>query len=94
MLDTGLLRIKLNGTWTPFLLFGGVAQIKNDQIVVLAKDVEEFIDLELRKAAEELEKATLAFETIVTSKDRIDIFLELKKANARVQGIKYLSKKI
>jgi len=94
MLQTGLLRIKLNGTWTPFILFGGVAQIKNDHVVILAKDIEELIDFELRKAANELEKIVIAFEELVTEKERIDIVEKLKKANARVQGIKYLSKKI
>ena len=54
----------------------------------------QFIDFELRRAANELEKIVAAFEELVTDKERIDIVEKLKKANARVQGIKYLSKKI
>jgi len=93
-LDTGLLRIKLNGAWTPIILCGGLAEVYRNRVTVLVNDVEEFIDTELRKAAEKLEEATLAVEKVEGSKDRIDASLELKKANARVQGLNYLSKKI
>jgi len=92
-LDTGLLRIKLDETWTPIILCGGLAEIDRNRVTVLVNDVEEFTDIELREATKELEKATLAVENAETSKDRLDASVELKKANARVQGINYLSKK-
>lgn len=92
-LDTGLLRIKLDETWTPIILCGGLAEIDQNRVTVLVNDVEEFTDIELRGATKELEKATLAVENAETSKDRLDASVELKKANARVQGISYLSKK-
>ena len=92
-LDTGLLRIKLDDTWTPIILCGGLAEIDRNRVTVLVNDVEEFTNIELREATKELEQATLAVEKAETSKDRLDASLELKKANARVQGINYLSKK-
>jgi|TARA_B110000238_G_scaffold189370_1_gene221408 F-type H+-transporting ATPase subunit epsilon len=92
-LDTGLLRIKLDETWTPIILCGGLAEIDRNRVTVLVNDVEEFTDIELREATAELEKATLAVENAESSKDRLDASVELKKANARVQGINYLSKK-
>ena len=92
-LDTGLLRIKVEETWTPIILCGGLAEIDSNRITVLVNDVEEFSDVELRNATEELEKATFAIEQAESSKERLDASIELKKANARVQGIKYLSKK-
>ena len=56
------------------------------------------IDVELRDATKQLEEATVAataaIENSEDSKDRLDASVELKKANARVQGINYLSKKI
>lgn len=88
-LDTGLLRIKLDETWTPIILCGGLAEIDRNRVTVLVNDVEEFTDIELREATKELEKATLAVENAETSKDRLDASVELKKANARVQGINY-----
>jgi F-type H+-transporting ATPase subunit epsilon len=92
-LDTGLLRIKLDETWTPIILCGGLAEVDRNRVTVLVNDVEEFTDMELREATNELEKATLAVENAETSKDRLDASVELKKANARVQGLNYLSKK-
>ena len=60
-------------------------------------DVEELFDVELRDATRQLEEATMAatsaIENAEDSKDRLDASVELKKANARVQGLGYLSKK-
>jgi uncharacterized membrane protein YdfJ with MMPL/SSD domain len=67
--------------------------IVNKKIDLIINDVEEFTSMELREATKELELATLAVEKAETSKDRLDASVELKKANARVQGINYLSKK-
>jgi len=89
-LDTGLLRIKLDDTWTPIILCGGLAEIDRNRVTVLVNDVEEFTNIELREPTKELEEATLAVEKAETSKDRLDASVELKKANARVQGINYL----
>jgi F-type H+-transporting ATPase subunit epsilon len=97
-LDTGLLRIKLDEAWTPIILCGGLAEIDRNRVTVLVNDVEEFVDVELREATQQLEEATaaatIAIEKAENSKDRLDASLELKKANARVQGLSYLSKKI
>ena len=93
-LDTGLLRIKLEETWTPIILCGGLAEIDRNRVTVLVNDVEEFNDVELLKATKKLEEATLALEQAETSKDILDASIDLKKANARVQGLNYLSKKI
>jgi len=90
-LDTGLLRIKLDETWTPIILCGGLAEIDRNRVTVLVNDVEEFTSMELREATKELELATLAVEKAETSKDRLDASVELKKANARVQGINFYS---
>ena len=44
-LDTGLLRIKLDETWTPIILCGGLAEIDQNRVTVLVNDVEEFKDI-------------------------------------------------
>ena len=94
LLETGLLKIKLEGTWTPFLIIDGAARVTREQVTVIAKDIEEFVDLELREVVKELEKAVSDFDKIVTKKDRIDICQDLRLANARVQAVRLLSKKI
>jgi len=90
-LDTGLLRIKFNGKWTPIILYGGLAEIDGNRVTILVNDVEELINVELSEATKELEKATLAVENAETSKARLDASVELKKATARLEAINYLS---
>ena len=94
LLETGLLKIKLDGTWTPFLVIDGAARVTREQVTIVAKDIEEFVDLELREVVKELEKAVSDFDKIVTKKDRIDTCQDLRLANARVQGVRLLSKKV
>ena len=89
-LDTGLLRIKSKDKWTPIILCGGLAEIDQNQVTVLVNDVEELTDIELNKATEALEHATLAVERSKTSKARLDASLELKKSIARLEAINYL----
>ena len=90
-LDTGLLRIKLEDKWTPIILCGGLAEIDRNRVTVLVNNVEEFVSVDLTEASKEVEKAILAVENAETSKSRIDASDELKKANARLEGMNYLS---
>jgi len=88
-LDTGLLRIKLADKWTPIILCGGLAEIDSNRVTVLVNDVEELVAVELSEATKELEKATSAIENAETSKARLDASVELKKATARLEGIRF-----
>ena len=95
-LDTGLLRIKLDGKWTPIILCGGLAEIDRNQVTVLANEVEEIIDVNLNTATSKLEEATIEAEKMMsdstkTSKERLQASDELKKAMARCRAINYLS---
>jgi len=90
-LDTGLLRIKLEDKWTPIILCGGLAEIDRNRVTVLVNNVEEFASVDLTQASKEVEKAMLAVENSQDSKARIDASEELKKANARLEGMNYLS---
>ena len=90
-LETGLLRIKLNGKWTPIILSGGLAEIKNDEIVVLTNYAEEVVGVKLEEATKKLENVAASLENAQTSKERLDASLELKKAMARLEAINFLS---
>lgn len=97
-LQTGLLRIKVSGEnkWVPIIVFGGIAEVNQGDILVVtvvANSVEEFNEIDLTTATEDVQKATLAFENIETIKERIEMVEELKVVNARLQGINYLSTK-
>nr|QYB18858.1 CF1 epsilon subunit of ATP synthase [Climaconeis sp.] len=96
-LDIGLLRIKLDGKWTPIILFGGLAEIDRDYVTVLVNSVEEINNIEsnefkteIEKANLEVERLTLEIENAETSKARLDASEKLKRASALLQAKNYL----
>jgi F-type H+-transporting ATPase subunit epsilon len=90
-LDIGVLRIKMDQKWTPMILFGGFAEIDQDQITILVNDVEEAATLKLEEVTVALEQATLAVESAETNREKIEASQNLKKASARVQAATFLS---
>nr|YP_009163582.1 ATP synthase CF1, subunit epsilon [Triparma laevis]BAS19036.1 ATP synthase CF1, subunit epsilon [Triparma laevis] len=90
-LDIGVLRIKMDQKWTPMILFGGFAEIDQDQITILVNDVEEAASLKLDEVTAALEQATLAVENAETNREKIEASQNLKKASARVQAATFLS---
>jgi len=100
LLEVGLLKIKSTSTqyWTPFLLDGGVAEIENNKITVLAMEVDDFIAVdELSKAIKKLDTAKETLRNLINSNNenkeyREQACIEVKKANALVDGIKCLPK--
>ena len=90
-LDIGVLRIKMDQKWTPMILFGGFAEIDQDQITILVNDVEEAASLKLAEVTDALEQATLAVENAETNREKIEASQNLKKASARVQAATFLS---
>jgi F-type H+-transporting ATPase subunit epsilon len=91
-LDTGLLSIKIDEKWTPIIIYDGVVEIKQNRVIVVAGEVEEFTTtLKLSEASKEVEEATLKLEIAENGKPRLDALVELKKARARLQAAKYLS---
>ena len=69
-LDIGVLRIKMDQKWTPMILFGGFAEVDQDQITILVNDVEEAASLKLDEVTVALEKATLAVEEAETNREK------------------------
>ena len=54
-LDTGLLRMKIEGKWTPMIIVGtGVAEVDQDRVLVLVSEVEEITTLELSEVSKQL----------------------------------------
>ena len=90
-LDIGVLRIKMDQKWTPMILFGGFAEVDQDQITILVNDVEEATSLKLDEVTVALEEATIAVEQAETNREKIEASQNLKKASARVQAATFLS---
>tara|TARA_B110000977_G_scaffold43925_1_gene59638 strand:- start:2229 stop:2630 length:402 start_codon:yes stop_codon:yes gene_type:complete len=90
-LDIGVLRIKTDQKWTPIILFGGFAEVDQNQITILVNGVEEAENLKLNDATIELDNATIALDNASTNREKIEASQNLKKASARVQAATFLS---
>jgi F-type H+-transporting ATPase subunit epsilon len=90
-LDIGVLRIKTDQKWTPIILFGGFAEVDQNQITILVNGVEEAENLKLNDVTIELDNATIALDNASTNREKIEASQNLKKASARVQAATFLS---
>jgi F-type H+-transporting ATPase subunit epsilon len=97
VLQTGLLKKRDNDSWVPLILWGGVAQIENNEITVLANGVEEFSEETMTR--EEADKKVLALlqeiETLKQSESEKNsltkLMLEAEIAKARVEGLSLIN---
>jgi len=92
VLQTGLLKKREENGWTPLILWGGVAQVENNEITVLANGVEEFSDKSMTR--DEAEKKVLDLLQELESRKQTDsndsinkLMLETEIAKARVEGL-------
>jgi F-type H+-transporting ATPase subunit epsilon len=95
VLEAGLLRKKSENGWTPLILFGGFAEVEDNQVIILGNGAEE-IESGLSKtdAEEMLITASDKFEQIKltdASSEEIDAAsLEVQIAEARVSALNLL----
>lgn len=91
MLDTGVLKIKIEEKWIPILLFGGVAEVYRDRVTVLGYDIQDDITGDINEVSKELEKAISVFEKADTRKDVADAALWIKRATSRLEALNLLA---
>jgi F0F1-type ATP synthase epsilon subunit len=97
VLQTGLLKKRDNNSWVPLILWGGVAQIENNEITVLANGVEEFSEQTMTR--EEADKKVLTLlqeiETLKQNESETSsiskLMLEAEIAKARVEGLSLIN---
>ena len=86
-LDIGVMRLKLDGTWTSIVLMEGFAEVENNKVTILVMVLKKVIQLILATAQEELEKVTLLVDEATTKKEKIEATIELRKSKARLQAV-------
>jgi len=90
-LEIGLLRVKMDEVWIPLVIFGGVAEIKENKVMIITNAIEDLANLKTSEATRELEIATSVAEKAETSKDRINASSALKTAMVRLEGLNYVT---
>ena len=95
ILEAGVLRYKNNGSWTPTVLYGGFAEVENNQVTVLVNGAEEVAS---SSSIEEVEKALVdatanlekVKETISEDRKLKPEILKVQIAKARFEAVKML----
>jgi F-type H+-transporting ATPase subunit epsilon len=90
-LEIGLLRVKMDNVWIPLVIFGGVAEIKENKVMIITNAIEDLANLKSSEATRELEIAVSVAEKAETSKDRINASSALKTAMVRLEGLNYVT---
>ena len=89
-LDTGVLRVKYEEKWLVIILFGGFVEVKDNQLIVVANDIEDTSKIKFEEAKTALTEAFEALDLADSAKEKLRATKELKKASARVQASMYL----
>ena len=93
-LDTGVLRVLINGNWNSIALMGGFAEVEADEVTVLVNGAELGNTIDAASAEAELEMAKNQFlqvEDKVNSPDKVKAQQNLNRARARLQATKSTS---
>ena len=92
--DGGLLRMKLaaSNKWTPFVLFGGVAEIDTNDVTIITNLMEDVQDVDPVEAKKEVEKTIKILEKAKTPEERLDGMKKLRRRTARLEGANLLNK--
>lgn len=89
-LDIGVLRIRYNEKWTVIILFGGFLEVRNNEVIIVANEIEETSTVQKEQVKMKLAQAFENLGAANNQKERILASEELKKASARVQASFYL----
>jgi F-type H+-transporting ATPase subunit epsilon len=86
-LDIGVMRLKIDGSWTSIVLMEGFAEVEDNKVTILCNGAEEGSSIDAQKAQEDLEKVTLLVDEATTKKEKIEATIELRKAKARLNAV-------
>ncbi len=90
-IDTGVLRVLINGNWNSIALMGGFAEVESDEVTVLVNGAELGSNIDASIAESELENAKNKFSQLKDSTDsteKVKAQEKLDKARARFQASK------
>jgi F-type H+-transporting ATPase subunit epsilon len=88
-LDIGVMRAKTAQGWVALVLFGGFAEVLNNQITILVNGAQEAHEIDLQHAQQEEAKALEQLQQAATPTAQIEARQNLAKWRARVQAVSF-----
>nr|YP_010338619.1 ATP synthase CF1 epsilon subunit [Rhodaphanes brevistipitata]UNJ18569.1 ATP synthase CF1 epsilon subunit [Rhodaphanes brevistipitata] len=86
-IDIGVMRVRIDKSWTPIILMGGFAEIEDNKLTIVVNGIEETTDLNLDQAKANLEKSLEELDQAQSNKETIELTQNVRKARARVQAL-------
>jgi F-type H+-transporting ATPase subunit epsilon len=95
VLDAGVVRKRNDSKWTPLILFGGFAEVENNQVTILGNGAEEISSTLTKQDAQEiLDTVSETLENLKLSAEKTEelsaAVLEVQIAKARVAALNLL----
>nr|YP_009550792.1 ATP synthase CF1 subunit epsilon [Eustigmatophyceae sp. Mont 10/10-1w]QAA11725.1 ATP synthase CF1 subunit epsilon [Eustigmatophyceae sp. Mont 10/10-1w] len=93
-LDIGVLRVKVDNNWVPIVILDGIAEIKNNNLKIIVRQVEELsdINISLEQAKRELDETIENLSKSTRQNEKLLNTINLKRALARFQALSFSQK--
>jgi F-type H+-transporting ATPase subunit epsilon len=93
-LDIGVLRVKVDNNWVPIVILDGIAEIKNNNLKIIVRQVEELsdININLEQAKRELDETIESLSKSTRQNEKLLNTINLKRALARFQALSFSEK--
>lgn len=93
-LDIGVLRVKVENNWVPIVVLDGIAEIKNNNLKIIVRQVEELTDLKMNveEAKRELDEIVETLAKSTRTNEKLLNTINLKRALARFQALSFSQK--
>lgn len=90
-LDIGVLRVKVENNWLPIVILDGIAEIKDNNLKIIVRQIEELSDIKinLEEAKKELDKVIETLSNSATQNEKLLNTINLKRALARYQALSF-----
>ena len=85
--NKNVLRLKINDKWCPYLILDGVAEIADNNLKIISRQVEEVSDINMTvdEAKKEIDLKNQELINAKTKQEKILAAINLRKASARYQ---------
>ena len=85
-LDIGLAKARIDNQWIVITIFGGIAEIRNNQVTIVTVEAQKATDIDLEEAKSNFSIAQQKLSQATSLKEQIEATLILDKAKVRLEA--------
>jgi F-type H+-transporting ATPase subunit epsilon len=90
-IEIGVLRIRIDDAWSPFLTFNGVTVVSNNNVKILLPNIEEVPSISIEESEKQINICRNAAKEAKTLKEKLIVQQNLKKALAIFQAVNFVN---